>query len=139
MMPVCAQWLALGGILFLGLIMGFLYDIYRTYRYLCRPGRLGSHVGDLFYWILATLLAFGFLMYLNWAEIRGYVFTGIFSGLIIYFAFLGKRVRPSLLRLGFFIKRWLRALARICSRSLFIILLPGRRLFLRWPRRPPPS
>lgn len=77
---------------FCGLIMGFLFDVYRVLRGKINPKTLFADLGDLFFWVVTTLMVFALLLLVNWGEVRLYVFLGLLIGLFSYFKLLSRTV-----------------------------------------------
>lgn len=68
-----------------GLACGILFDWYRIVRWLVRPGKALTFVGDLCFWAVAAASTFLLLLMGNWGEVRVYVFLGMALGLFLYF------------------------------------------------------
>lgn len=80
--------------LVLGGGIGFFYDIYRGIRFQTRS-RLSlttSLTGDLFYWLIVTILSIYLFMVRRWGEVHIYTYYGMGSGFILYFYFLSKPI-----------------------------------------------
>ena len=77
---------------YVGLLLGLLYDIYRAFRMITKPGRLLLAVFDLLFWILAALFSFAMLFKINGGEIRLYAFIGLALGWGIYSLTVGSIV-----------------------------------------------
>ena len=77
----------------IGFLMGIIYDIYRVNRFLLRPKKLGTILGDLFFWIVITILVFSLLLIGNQGEVRVYVFLGLGFGFYFYNKFCSLRGR----------------------------------------------
>ena len=73
-----------------GIIIGFIYDLYRIFRYFSKPKKIATMVEDLFFWIIIALISLFILIFSNWGEIRAYVFLGFISGAYIYSKMLSK-------------------------------------------------
>lgn len=84
----------------IGFLAGFLFDIYRVFRGLWRPRKIGTFIGDIIFWIIMTCLVFILLLVGNWGEIRIYVFIGIALGYYIYIKYLTKKAQK-FIRLNF--------------------------------------
>jgi len=69
----------------LGLVMGSIFDFYYVLRYLFRPRKIFVHISDLFIWLFMIALVFVTLLYINWGEMRFYVFLGLILGMLIYY------------------------------------------------------
>lgn len=77
-----------------GLIIGFVYDIYRTIRYISRPKKIITHLGDLLFWVFAAIILFLTVIKINWGEIRGYILLGFFVGGLIYIKVFSPYIFP---------------------------------------------
>ncbi len=51
-----------------GIIIAILYDIYKLFRFILRPKRIGTDIGDIIYWILATIV---FIFFFICKQLRG--------------------------------------------------------------------
>ncbi len=77
---------------YVGVLLGLIYDIYRAFRMITKPGRLLLAVFDLLFWILAALFSFTMLFKVNGGEIRVYAFIGLALGWGIYTLAVGSIV-----------------------------------------------
>lgn len=82
-----------------GLIIGFIYDIYRAFRYYLKPKKVATILEDFIFWIVVVIITFYMLIKSNFGEIRGYVFVGIFLGVYIYLKVLSKLIYPLLIKI----------------------------------------
>lgn len=71
-----------------GASLAFVFDCYRVTRRSLRLRWFATAVGDLLYWLVATVAVFLALLKGNWGEIRLFVFLALFSGAGLYFHFL---------------------------------------------------
>jgi len=63
-----------------GMIIGFIYDFYRMVRRIIRPGKIGTGIIDLLFWLTVFLVSFALLFYVNDGEIRLYHLLGFILG-----------------------------------------------------------
>lgn len=88
-----------------GLIIGFIYDLYRVFRYFIKPKGLATLIEDLLFWILISIIAIGILFYSNWGQLRGYVLLGFILGVLIYSLLLSKIIIKAMIKIiGLLIK-----------------------------------
>ncbi|WP_066500760.1 spore cortex biosynthesis protein YabQ [Abyssisolibacter fermentans] len=88
-----------------GLIIGFIYDLYRVFRYFIKPKRLATLIEDLLFWILISIISIGILFYSNWGQLRGYVLLGFILGVLIYSLLLSKIIIKAMIKIiGLLIK-----------------------------------
>lgn len=79
-----------------GIVMGFVYDIYRIFRYYLKPKKVATFIEDFVFWIIISVIFLTVILYTNWGEIRGYVFLGFFSGAFLYSRLLSKIIITTL-------------------------------------------
>jgi len=95
MVPVDVQLYQFSIMLLTGMILGVVYDGYRTFRLMTRPGAAATLIYDTLFWVLATGLMLAAVFYASWGEVRAYVFLGAATGALLYF----KLASPLILRL----------------------------------------
>ncbi len=100
------------GVLYGGLIAGFFYDIYRTFRYFSKPSKWVTYIGDLLFWLVLSILFFYVLVRLNWGEMRGYIILGFLLGIFIYNKIFSKFIYRACLKVGIILKRILHKIMR---------------------------
>ncbi len=93
MIPVLEQVRAFGSVVLTGVLIGFLLDLYRSWRWLVKPGRLGTGMGDVLFWLVVTPTALAILLWSNNGDLRGYVLLGMFLGWYAYARYLSFRVQ----------------------------------------------
>ncbi|MBS4537584.1 spore cortex biosynthesis protein YabQ [Clostridium sp. D2Q-11] len=67
-----------------GLIIGFIYDLYRIFRYYCQPKKVATFIEDTIFWIIISITTLVLLFYSNWAQLRWYIFLGFIIGFFLY-------------------------------------------------------
>ncbi|RCX17869.1 spore cortex biosynthesis protein YabQ [Anaerobacterium chartisolvens] len=75
-----------------GMIIGFIYDIFRIKRRTVRTRIIATNMEDLVYWLIVTLVMFIIVYYSNDGEIRGYIFAGTILGVTLYVVALSRIV-----------------------------------------------
>ena len=68
-----------------GFLLGILFDGYRVLRGTARLKKWSTALADLLYWLVATAVVFGILLFSNGGELRLYVFIGLFAGAALYY------------------------------------------------------
>lgn len=96
----------------LGMAVALLFDLLRVWRRVARPGRLWAHLADAAYAIVVGLLLAAGLLFINWFQIRTFVFLGLLIGAFLYFDLASPFVVAALTGLVAFALRALRAVAR---------------------------
>ncbi|WP_268919958.1 spore cortex biosynthesis protein YabQ [Acetivibrio mesophilus] len=102
-----------------GMIVAFIYDIFRVRRKAIRSSNLIVYFEDFIYWIIVALTLFAIIYRSNEGEIRGYLILGIVIGIILYALLLSKIVMTIFL---FIINIIYKAAVTLCG----ILLLPIR-------------
>lgn len=75
-----------------GMIIAFLYDIFRVRRKAIRSGNLIVYFEDFIYWIIVALVLFAVVYRSNEGEIRGYLILGVVIGIVLYVLLLSRIV-----------------------------------------------
>ena len=75
-----------------GIIIGFLFDIYREIRGVCK-NKILITIEDILFWIWCSLIVFVFLLKYNYALIGVYVYVFMGITLVIYLKTLSKYFR----------------------------------------------
>lgn len=73
-----------------GLLIAFIYDIYRVLRGIFHPKKIATKVQDFIFWVIIFIVAFYVLIMSNNADIRFYNFLGFLFGSMIYEIILSK-------------------------------------------------
>jgi len=85
-----------------GFTLGLFFDLYRLWRRVTRPKKVATALSDLLFWVIATPVTYAYLLMGNWAELRFYVFLGIFLGLFLYFTVFSVIVLNLLLTIWYY-------------------------------------
>lgn len=75
-----------------GVILAFLYDLFRIKRRFVRTSAIFIHIEDLLFWLVAAIIVFLASYIISSGETRFYFFSGIFFGGFLYYALLSKIV-----------------------------------------------
>jgi len=90
-----------------GILIGFMYDLYRIFRGIFRPKKIATMIQDLIFWCIIGIVAFYVLIFSNQGAIRFYNFLGFILGSIFYQILLSKLVIRSLVFLLKMIKNFI--------------------------------
>lgn len=96
-----------------GIIIGFIYDLYRIIRGLFRPKKIATTIQDLIFWGVIFVVAFYVLIFSNQGAIRFYNFLGFILGSVFYQTLLSGLVIKSLVFILKMIKNFLNDLYQI--------------------------
>jgi len=130
-----------------GALLGVLFDFYRIMRGFVKPRWYITSVGDLVYWLLATVIVFGALLIGNWGEVRVYVFFGLAAGVAGYNRWLSRPTLKVLIQTSRFTIKTINKARRLVD---FILVKPGlfvwkavtkfiSKFVRKVDRRPPPD
>ena len=92
----------------MGFALGIFYDIFRVFRKMLRHNAVFIAIEDVIFWLLATGLLFVLLLWINFGQIRAFVFIAAALGILIYFSTLSKLLMLAAARLINLVKRGLR-------------------------------
>jgi len=67
-----------------GIVIAFIYDIFRVKRKAVKTSAIVIYVEDLVFWLIVVAVMFAVLFFSNEGEIRGYIFIGTILGIILY-------------------------------------------------------
>ncbi|PAB57632.1 spore cortex biosynthesis protein YabQ [Anaeromicrobium sediminis] len=73
-----------------GIIIGFIYDLYRIFRLIFSPKKIATMVEDFIFWILISIIATLVLVFGNEGQIRFYTIAGFLVGALSYNLLLSK-------------------------------------------------
>jgi spore cortex biosynthesis protein YabQ len=75
-----------------GIIIAFIYDLFRIKRKKIKSRAFVTYLEDFVYWLIVAIIMFSSFYISNDGEMRGYIFFGTIIGLIFYVLFLSKIV-----------------------------------------------
>jgi len=122
--PLSTQFLYFALTVGIGLLIGVAFDLYRILRGLVQPGKIITNVGDLFFWLLVTILAFVLLIFGNRGEVRFYVFIGIAVGLLVYLNLLSKHIINAIVCFINLVKRIIELIKRAVAFLVMCVTYP---------------
>ncbi|WP_250278973.1 spore cortex biosynthesis protein YabQ [[Clostridium] colinum] len=70
--------------LFIGLILGFFYDLLKIFRKYIIHNNFIINIEDTIYWLFMSIIIFLISLYQNNGEIRIFFIIGIFTSMILY-------------------------------------------------------
>lgn len=100
-----------------GIAAAFIYDLFRIKRKAIRTINLITHLEDLIYWIIVSLMIFLMVYISNDGQLRGFIFLGIAIGVLLYILLLSRLVMKVSLAVISFV-------AGVISTVVRIILFP---------------
>ena len=75
---------------FCGIIIGIIYDLFRIHRTFFKVTNSTVIIADCFFWLIASILSFQFIMLSNNGNLRLFEFLGFLAGFFIHFSFISK-------------------------------------------------
>lgn len=108
--PIDTQFMSLIISVFAGLIIGLLYDLYRTINYYTKPSKFFLLLMDLLFWLVTGGVSFSVLLRADFAELRIYTFLGIGVGVFIYFKLFSEYILKFYRRVIYIITKFVRFL-----------------------------
>lgn len=80
-----------------GLLIGFIYDLYKVFRGLFHPKKIATYLQDILFWTIISIVAFYVLIISNQGDLRFYNFLGFVIGVLIYHYLLSAKIIQTLL------------------------------------------
>lgn len=68
-----------------GMLLGFIWDIYRLIRCFIKLGKAGTAIGDVVYWILSIYIGVQLIFDLSYGNVRLFILMGFMLGALLYF------------------------------------------------------
>ena len=75
-----------------GVLLAFLYDLFRLKRRMVRTKPVLVHIEDIIYWLCAAMIVFLSSYILSSGETRAYFYAGVFIGGIVYLGLLSRTI-----------------------------------------------
>lgn len=98
-----------------GVVIAFIYDLFRIKRKAFKTGNLMTYVEDILYWLLVAVVMFTTVYYSNEGELRSYLFIGALIGVVLYALLLSKAVMNSSLFIINIVRKTIIIICRIVS------------------------
>ncbi len=126
--PVTSQFMVFLYTILTGALAGFLYDVYAGIGQILRLKKMGTLLGDVIYWICATMLVYALLFSYNQGEVRFFVLLGLGIGALSYFRLSRNWMRNLVIKT-------VELLILLINRLVTILFFPIRMLYiiLTWP------
>lgn len=68
-----------------GMLLGFIWDIYRLLRHYVKTGAIGTALGDLLYWIISIYISIQLIFDISYGNVRLFILMGFLLGALLYF------------------------------------------------------
>ncbi len=83
----------------LGLIVAFIFDIFRVLRKKFKTNNIITYLEDILFWLISGALIISAIFKFNDGELRTYLFIGILIGITIYMILFSNIVNKILLQI----------------------------------------
>lgn len=80
------------GMVCLGVCQGLLFDVFRIFRRVAKPGVVAVNISDMLFWVVSAVLIAGGFLFFNNGQLRWHVFLGLFLGAVFYFLLLSRYI-----------------------------------------------
>lgn len=107
-----------------GLFLGVIYDCIRVFRRIIKHSHWVVNVEDLIYWLIGSLIIFIDIFNNNDGTLRGFLYVGVFLGLILYFLLISKWMLTISMKLYGIIRKSVAITLKIILKPIKIIFRP---------------
>lgn len=83
----------------LGLIVAFIFDIFRILRKKFKTNNIITYIEDVLFWIISGFLIISAIFKFNDGELRLYLFLGILIGIVMYMLLFAKLINVIFLKI----------------------------------------
>jgi spore cortex biosynthesis protein YabQ len=80
-----------------GMVLGFIWDIYRLIRHYIKFGSAVTALGDIAYWIVSAKLSLDLIFYISYGNVRMFILVGFISGALLYFYGISRYVLKAII------------------------------------------
>lgn len=116
-----------------GVVIAFMYDVYKIYRRLLKTRKIVATIQDLLFWVVIAMVATSVLVFSNDGKVRGYSLLGFILGALIYHLLLSKVVVKAINEVLKVIKRialYIYGKIKRAFKTLFkFIMYPYKRIY----------
>jgi len=105
-----------------GMLIAFIYDIFRIKRKTVKTRSFGVFIEDFVFWVLVALIMFAVVYFSNEGEVRGYIFLGAAIGIVLYSLLLSRLVMKLFLAVIGILKRIFKGVWFVISYPFRIVI-----------------
>lgn len=80
-----------------GMLLGFIWDIYRLIRHYIKLGHAGTAIGDVVYWIISIYIGVQIIFDLSYGNVRFFILMGFMFGALLYFYGISRYILKALI------------------------------------------
>jgi spore cortex biosynthesis protein YabQ len=107
-----------------GLFLGFVYDLVRVVRRIIKHPKWLINIQDFVFWLFGSLIIFMDIFKNNDGILRGFLYIGVFLGLIIYFSLMSKLVLIIFMKIYSFIANIVKFLFKLIIKPIKLLFRP---------------
>ncbi|GMQ57530.1 hypothetical protein AN1V17_19250 [Vallitalea sediminicola] len=107
-----------------GVFLGFVYDLVRVLRRIIKHPKWLINVQDFIFWLFGSFIIFLDIFKNNNGTLRGFLYIGVFLGLIIYFLAISKLVLMIFMKIYSFIANIIKFLFKLIIKPIKLLLSP---------------
>ena len=93
-----------------GMLIAFIYDLFRIKRKAVKTRSIFIHIEDFAYWIVVALVMFTCVYLSNDGQVRGYIFIGSTIGVVLYVLLFSRAVTKVIIFTARVVKRFFKTL-----------------------------
>lgn len=105
-----------------GMLLGFIWDIYRLIRRFIKLGGFGTAIGDVVYWIISIYISVQIIFDVSYGNVRFFILMGFVSGALLYFYGISRYI----LKLAFFV---VDIIIKIIKKIINILITPAKIIY----------
>ncbi|WMJ76757.1 MULTISPECIES: spore cortex biosynthesis protein YabQ [unclassified Sedimentibacter] len=68
-----------------GMLLGFIWDIYRLVRHYTKLSAFATAIGDILYWLISIYIGIQLIFDISFGNVRFFILIGFISGALLYF------------------------------------------------------
>ena len=136
MIAVNTQTLIFFRSLWLGALLGMMYDLFRIFRIAVPTPNFAAVAEDILFFLLSAFLSFGFILSVNYGQVRFFILLGEGLGFLLYYLTVGPVVMKSVKKIISAAKKVLLFLWKITLGPILrLLLFLGKKLWKRVGKR----
>lgn len=105
-----------------GMLLGFIWDVYRLIRHYIKFGGFGTAIGDVVYWIISIYISIQIIFDVSYGNVRFFILMGFLSGALLYFYGISKYILKVLI---FVVDTFLKLVKKIIN----ILIKPAKIIY----------
>ena len=107
-----------------GLFLGLVYDFLRVLRRIIKHADWLVNLEDIIYWVFGSFIIFLEIFKNNDGILRGFLYAGVFLGLIVYFSLISKWVIIIVMNIYTYVKKIVITIFKIVLKPIQLMIRP---------------